>query len=91
MNRLDLETSGCVFVVKNKIGFNKIFKLIHSKKEITKIYLCLTNNTNNNNMNLINKPINCDTEKSNYHVKSQCFITNSINKKYNATSVFYKI
>ena len=58
MNRLDIETSGVVFVAKNQVGYDKLFKIIHSYKEnIYKIYLCLANNNFLKSKNIINKPI----------------------------------
>ena len=92
MNRLDIETSGVVFVAKNDTGFNKLFKIIHTNKEnICKIYLCLANNSYLKSKNIINKPINCN-EKINYHkYDAYCFITNKQNDKYKAKSLFYKI
>ena len=58
MNRLDIETSGVVFVAKNQVGYDKLFKIIHTNKEnICKIYLCLANNNFLKSKNIINKPI----------------------------------
>lgn len=92
MNRLDIETSGCVLVVKNKLGYNNIFKLLHVEKKIKKIYICLTNyNENINKQNYIIKPIDCIKDIQIKYVSSKCFITNKTNNKYIASSYYYKI
>jgi 23S rRNA-/tRNA-specific pseudouridylate synthase len=66
MNRLDMETSGVVFVAKNQVGYDKLFKIIHTNKEnICKIYLCLANNSYLKSKNIINKPINCNEQIKN--------------------------
>ena len=66
MNRLDIETSGVVFVAKNQVGYDKLFKFIHTNKEnICKIYLCLANNSYLKSKNIINKPINCNEQIKN--------------------------
>ena len=92
MNRLDMETSGVVFVAKNDAGFNKLFKIIHTNKEnICKIYLCLANNNYLKSKNIINKPINCNEKKTFHRYSAFCFITNKQNNKYKAKSLFYKI
>ena len=92
MHRLDIETSGCVIVVKNNIGYNNFYKIIHKEKKIKKIYLCLTNyNENIDNKNFIIKPIDCIRDHQIKYVSSKCFVTLKKNKKNIAASYYYKI
>jgi 23S rRNA-/tRNA-specific pseudouridylate synthase len=92
MNRLDMETSGVVFVAKNQVGYDKLFKIIHTNKEnICKIYLCLANNSYLKSKNIINKPINCNEKITFRKYDAHCFVTNKKNDKYKAKSLFYKI
>ena len=92
MNRLDIETSGAVIVAKNKLGYNNILDLLHKKKDIKKIYVCLTNyNDLINNENYIKNSIDCIKDIQIKYVSSKCFITTKNNKKYIALSYYYKI
>jgi 23S rRNA pseudouridine1911/1915/1917 synthase len=91
MNRLDIETSGAVIVVKNKIGFDKMLNIVHKQKNICKIYLCLANNNFIKKKLHIEKGIECNRDKTIKYMKSYCYPTNKDNKKYYANSFFYKI
>jgi len=91
MNRLDIETSGCVIVVKNKIGYDKMFDIIHKNKKISKIYLCLVNNKCTKKKFFINTSIICDKKIKKRKMDIHCTTTNNENIKYYAKSFFYKI
>jgi 23S rRNA-/tRNA-specific pseudouridylate synthase len=91
MNRLDNETSGCVIVVKNKIGFDKMLNIIHINKKISKIYLCLVNNKCIKKKFFINSSIICDKKIKEKRLDIHCDTTNNKNVKYYAKSFFYKI
>jgi 23S rRNA-/tRNA-specific pseudouridylate synthase len=97
LNRLDIETSGAVIVAKNRTGINNLIQTVHKDKEITKIYICLTNNTIQNKEGLIDLPIRCDSlyledEKKDYIMTICKTTTNKLNKvKKDAKSYFYKI
>jgi 23S rRNA pseudouridine1911/1915/1917 synthase len=91
MNRLDIETSGCIIIAKNKIGFYKMLNIIHKEKKICKIYLVLANNKFTKKKLYVEKSIKCNRDRTKKYVKSYCYPTNENNKKYYANSFFYKI
>jgi 23S rRNA-/tRNA-specific pseudouridylate synthase len=98
LNRLDIETSGAVIVAKNRVGLTNLIDIMHVKKEVVKIYICLTNNTVKEDEGLIDLPIRCDSvylNNNNYKSAIKQYCTTSTNKankvKKNAKSYFHKI
>jgi 23S rRNA pseudouridine1911/1915/1917 synthase len=92
MNRLDNETSGAIIVAKNKIGFDRLFDIIHVKREITKIYICLTNSGNLiEKEGFIKEKIVTKKIKKGKIQFIKSFIITKKNNKKNSCSYYYKI
>jgi 23S rRNA-/tRNA-specific pseudouridylate synthase len=98
LHRLDTETSGGLVIAKNNVSLKKFIDIMHVKKNVTKIYICLTNNTSKTDEGLIELPIRCDSVYLNNNdykssIKQYCVTsTDKSNKlKRPAQSYYHRI